>query len=136
MKSNDKITKSILKHHPAAQAIYLFGSHGTEDEREDSDVDIAILLTPEESKNVETLVLSDLRYELETLLKKDVDLTNLRQAPTVLQKEIIVANRRVYCADEYAADEFEMLTISYYQRLNEERDEIIQDAIAVGRIVA
>ena len=82
------------------------------------------------------MVLSDLHYELETLLNKDVDLTNLRQAPTVLQKEIIVADHRIYCANQYAADEFEMLTISYYQRLNEERAEIIQDALAVGRIVA
>ena len=100
MKPNAKTTDIILSHYPATQAIYLFGSYDTSDEWEESDVDIAILLTPDESKKVGVLVLSDLRYELEKLLKKDVDLTNLRQAPTVLQKEIITADRRIYCANQ------------------------------------
>ncbi|MEA3396520.1 MAG: nucleotidyltransferase domain-containing protein, partial [Chloroflexota bacterium] len=69
------------------------------------------------------------------LLKKKVDLINLRRVPTVLQKEVIAADRRIYHADEYAADEFEMLTLSYYQKLNEERAEIIEDALATGRFI-
>lgn len=113
MNEHKKITRTILKHYPAAQAIYLFGSHGTLYERENSDVDIAILLPPQEAKEVGSLVLSDLLFELEKSLKRNIDLTNLRQAPTVLQKEIITADRRIYCADQYAADEFEMLIISY-----------------------
>lgn len=135
MSENDKIVRAVLKNYPAAQAIYIFGSHGALDEREDSDVDIGVLLAPQQSKATDFSTLSDLRFELESLLKKDVDLTNLRQAPTVLQKEIMAADRRIYCADQYAADEFEMLTISYYQRLNEERAGIIKDALAVGRFI-
>ncbi|MCD6344548.1 MAG: hypothetical protein J7M17_02930, partial [Anaerolineae bacterium] len=59
----------------------------------------------------------------------------------VLQKEVIAADRRIYPAisewpaDEYAADEFEMLTLSYYQELNEERADIIEDALATGRFI-
>lgn len=135
MSVKDKIVHTILEHHPNAQAIYLFGSHGTVDEREDSDVDIAILLPPQAKKKKDYLVTNELRNKLESLLNKVVDLTNLRQAPTVLQKEIITADHRIYCADQYAADEFEMLTISFYQKLNEERAEIIKDALAVGRII-
>jgi uncharacterized protein len=65
-----------------------------------------------------------------------VDLINLRQVSTVLQKEVIAADRRIYLADEYAAAEFEMLTLSYYQKLNKERATIIRDALATGRFIA
>ena len=131
----DVIVRSILEHYPTAQAIYLFGTYGTADEWPDSDVDIAVLLAPQQAKATGFLALSALRFELESSLKKEVDLINLRRVPTVLQKEVIVADRRIYQADEYAADEFEMLTLSYYQKLNEERAEIIEDALATGRFI-
>jgi len=131
-----KIVSLVLEHYPSVQAIYLFGSYGTLYEHEDSDVDIAILLPPQEAKKARTLALSDLRYELEGFFKKEVDLINLRRVPTVLQKEIIADNRRIYCADLYSADEFDMLIFSYYQRLNGEREEIIQEVLKTGRIVA
>ena len=131
----DVIVRSILEHYPTAQAIYLFGTYGTADEWPDSDVDIAVLLAPQQAKATGFLALSALRFELEAALKKEVDLINLRRVPTVLQKEVIVADRRIYQADEYAADEFEMLTLSYYQKLNEERAEIVKDALATGRFI-
>ncbi len=61
------------------------------------------------------------------------DLINLRTAPVILRKEIIAANRRIYCANEYAADEFKMLTLSYYQKLNEERRGIVESGLSTGR---
>ena len=131
-----RIIDIILAHYPATQAVYLFGSHQTDDEQRTSDVDIAILLPPRQAKAAGSLALSALRAELEIYLKKDVDLINLRQAPTVLQKEVVVADRRIYCVDAYAAAEFEMLTFSYYQKLNEERGNIIRDALTTGRFVA
>jgi len=132
----DLLVRTILEHYPATQAIYLFGTYGTADVRADSDVDLAVLLPPQQARAAKLLALSDLRFDLEALMEKEVDLINLRRVPTVLQKEIIAADRRIYCADEFAADEFEMLTLSYYQRLNEERAEIIKDALATGRIIA
>ena len=140
MSEKDDIIRIIL-HYPDVQAVYLFGTYGTADERPDSDIDIAILLAPQQAKATGSLASSDLRFELEDLLKKKVDLINLRRVPTVLQKEVIAADRRIYpavseeCADEYAADEFEMLTLSYYQKLNEERADIIEDALASGRFI-
>ena len=65
---------------------YLFGSFGTEQEWPDSDVDIAVLLPPEEAKKIGVLSMSDLRFALEPALKKEIDLINLRCVPTVLQK--------------------------------------------------
>ena len=135
MNEIDVIVSTTIKHYPTVQAIYLFGTYGTADARPDSDLDIAVLLTPQQAKAAGPLALSDLRFELERLIKREVDLINLRCVPTVLQKEVIAADRRIYHGDEYAADEFEMLTLSYYQKLNEERAEIIEDALATGRLV-
>jgi len=134
MSETDKIITAVLKYYPNVQAIYLFGSYGTDEAWVDSDVDIAVLLPHEKSQQSSSLLMSDLCFELERLLGKGADLINLRQVPTVLQKEVVVADRCIYKADEYGADEFEMLTFSYYQKLNEERRQILEDVLAEGRI--
>ncbi len=118
------LIKLCLNVFPSLQAIYLFGSYDTENEWPNSDVDIALLLPVQLTNN---LYLTELHQQLEQLYKKPIDLINLRQVTTVFQKEIIMAERRVYCADQYKTDEFEMLTLSFYQKLNEERQEILQE---------
>ena len=119
------IIKTTLAHYPTVQAIYLFGSYGTENEWPNSDIDVALLLPHAEAKQIGTLQLSNLQITLTLHLKKDIDLVNIRQVSTVFQKEIITAERRIFCADQYAADEFEMLVLSFYQRLNVARKEIL-----------
>ena len=133
MESLDQFVGAILLSLPETQAIYLFGSHGTPEEYQDSDVDVALLLPPAESKRVGSMVLSPLRQELERLVLREVDLVNLREVATVLQKEIIMADRRIFSADPYAADEFEMLVLSFYCKLNEERQGILDEFARTGR---
>jgi predicted nucleotidyltransferase len=115
------------------QAIYLFGSCMTEDEWPGSDVDLALLLPPAEAKQVRHLAMSDCAVALARVLEKEVDLLNARMVSTVFRKEIVTKGRLLYCADRYAVDEFEMLTLSFYQKLNEERAGIIESALADGR---
>lgn len=129
----EKIIQTILTCYPTTEAIYLFGSYGTADEWPTSDVDIALLLPPAKAKQVGHLALSDLHNRLAQLLGKEIDLINLRQVSTVFQKEIIMAERRIFCADRYAADEFEMLVLSFYQKLNEERQDILAEFARTGR---
>jgi predicted nucleotidyltransferase len=129
----DAIKDAVLQHYPNTQAIYLFGSYQTEDEWPDSDVDVALLLSPGESRKAGSLMMSELHAALGSMLGRDVDIVNLRRAPTVLQKEVVMADRRIYTADRYSAEEFEMLTMSFYQKLNEERAGIIQSALNDGR---
>jgi hypothetical protein len=62
-----------------------------------------------------------------------VDVINLRRVSTVFKKEIVIADRRIYTGDRYGAEEFEMLTLSFYQKLNEERAGIIEKALKDGR---
>ena len=133
MSVNEQIVQTILTHTPQVQAVYMFGSYGTEDERPSSDVDLALLLPPEQAKAEGSLLLGELHLALAELLGKEVDLVNLRQVSTVFQKEIVMTGRQIFCADSYAAAEFEMLTLSYYQKLNEERREILAAFKESGR---
>ncbi|GAB4365620.1 MAG: type II toxin-antitoxin system antitoxin [Methylohalobius crimeensis] len=133
MTAENEIVRTVLAAFPATQAVYLFGSWGTENEWLDSDVDIAVLLPPETAKKAGSLALSELRYALERLLDRNVDLINLRQVSTVFQKEIVMADRRIFRGDRYAADEFEMLVLSFYQKLNQERAEVLADGLRSGR---
>jgi uncharacterized protein len=127
------ILQIILAHYSTVQAIYLFGSYGTDKAWPSSDVDIALLLPPDEARCAGHLALGKARVALEQLLGKDVDLINLRRVSTVFQSEIIMAERRIFCADAYAADEFEMLVLSYYQKLNEERADVLAEGLRSGR---
>ncbi len=128
------LIKAVCISHPDTQAIYLYGTWGTEDQRRGSDLDIAVLLPPTTARTVDHSAWLHLSVEVARAAKVEyADLINLRTASVILRKEIIAANRRIYCADEYAADEFEMLTLSYYQKLNEERREIVESGLSTGR---
>lgn len=131
----DTVKSQVLAYFPHTQGIYLFGSHGTTEEWADSDIDIALLLPHDEAKRVGHLVLSDLRLRLSMVLGRDVDLLNARLVSTVFQKAIIFGEL-IYCADRYAVEEFEMLTLSYYQKLNEERAGIVEAFLQSGRAYA
>ena len=128
------IIEIILKHLSAVEAVYIFGTWCTVDEGSSSDVDIAVLLCPREAKTLGPLWGSPLSAALETALGTAVDLVNLRCVSTVFQKEIITTGRRVYCADDNGADEFEMVTLSLYQKLNAERATILEEARKNGRL--
>lgn len=123
----------ILAAFPACQAVYLFGTAGTSDERSDSDIDVALLLPPGLAKQTVSLVLGPLHQQLNNMFRNQVDLINLRLVSTVLQKEIVFAERRIYCADQYHVEEFEMLVLSYYQQLNYERRAILESFKEDGR---
>ncbi len=130
-----QITETVLKHFPEVQAVYLFGTYGTGDQRPESDADIALLLPHSSRIGNLQLARSDCRFDLEELLEKEVDLLNLRELSTVFQKEVVMNGRLIYCRNRYAVDEFEMLTLSFYQKLNEERAGILVAIQKTGKIL-
>lgn len=129
------IISTVRRHYPQTQGIYLFGTFGTADERPDSDLDLALLLPPEEARKEKTLAFGACRDGLEALVGRSVDLINLREVNTVLQNEIIAEGRLIYLADEAEIDAFEMKVMSAYQKLNEERAGILKDIETAGRIL-
>ena len=134
MPRQEAIIKTVLDFYPDVEAIYLFGSYGTEDEKPDSDVDIALLFPPRRAKAVKSLALSECWSSLTKILQKNVDLVNLRLVNTVFQHEIIQNGRLLYVKGENAVDAFEMAVLSSYQKLNEERAGILEEIYKSGRI--
>ena len=134
--SDDEIVSSILGFHSDTQAVYLFGSYGTEYVRPDSDVDIALLLPHARSKELGSLALDPCVSALADLFNRPMDLINLRSVDTVFQIRIIETGRLLYGDGAPETSRFEMLTLSFYQKLNEERADIIEDIIRTGRVFA
>ncbi len=128
-----QLVTSIKQCFPAVQGIYLFGSFATASVSTESDVDIALLLPHQIAKQSGNLALSNLQMRLEQQLNRSVDLINLRLVSTVLQMQVVETGHLLDRADPYAIAEFEMLTLSFYQKLNEERKEILQVFWETGR---
>ncbi|MBE0657660.1 MAG: nucleotidyltransferase domain-containing protein [Bryobacteraceae bacterium] len=136
MNPSDRIVPIVREHYPATQAIYLFGTYGTPDEWPHSDVDIAVLLPHEQSRSQSRLMFTPCHDALGAALGKRVDLVNAREVSTVFQVEIIASGRPLFCDGSGARAEFEMLALSLYQKLNEERSGIIESFLESGRAYA
>lgn len=134
-KDIERIIRICRSHYPDVQGIYLFGSYAAGDARPDSDVDLALLLPHAQAKSEKRMILSPCRFDIEEALDKTVDLLNARTVATVFQKEIIFGTL-LHCGDRFAVDEFEMLTLSLYQKLNEERADILESFYRTGRAYA
>ncbi len=132
---DDTIIRHVLADYPDAQAIYLFGSRDTDEAWTGCDIEVALLLPHDEAWLAGQLTWSDLQARLAVALEREVDLLNARLVTTVLQKAIIFGER-IYCADRNATDEFEAVTLSLYQKLNEERAAIVDAVVASGRAYA
>lgn len=127
----EKIAAVLLKHFPDAQAAWLFGSFGTEYERPDSDVDVGLLLP--QKAGAEDIF--GCRYALEETLSRSVDLVDLRGTNTVFQFEVVRTGRPLFIADKTAADIYEMLAISFYQKLQQEGAGILEAVEESGRVL-
>lgn len=132
MLNDGTIVQALLKSCPDAQAIYLFGSYADHTTHPESDLDVAVLRPPLSEK----LDLWNLFSELHGALGVEVDLIDLRRVSTVFQNEIIRTGRRIYCCDAPVCDEFEALVLSQYQKLNQERREILQEFYVSKRAYA
>ena len=131
------IVHAICTAQPNTQAIYLYGTWGTEYQRPDSDMDIAVLLPLDEARQVDLwewhLFATGMAAKIHI---EHVDLINLHCVDTNFQAEILRTGREVFCADEEARLKFETLVLSMYQKLNEERAEIRKEIIKSGRVLA
>jgi predicted nucleotidyltransferase len=125
---------SLSRHYRDLQAVYLFGTYGTEDERPVSDVDVALLLPVQSAKRAGSLALGPCARELCSLLGREIDLINLRRVDTVFQFEIIRTGRIVFERNDGERESFELLTIAKYQKLSEERSGIIEEILRSGRV--
>ncbi len=107
----------MLEKYPDTQAIYLYGSWGTEYQRPDSDFDLGVLLPFEKAKAVDpTHWGMELAMDIAGLVHANaVDLINLRCVPDYnLRKEIVWTGRLLYDGDELEREKFEMLATAMF----------------------
>ncbi len=110
--------------------IYLFGSSVKGNFREDSDIDIAFL-SDEEFSDYEIFMTAQ---ELADIIKREVDLVNLKKSSTVFKAQIVGTGKTIYCGDENRRMYFEMYAFKDYALLNEERAEILESIKKRGTV--
>ncbi len=94
-----------------ARFAYLFGSRADEEERANSDVDIAVMV----GRELGLLEEQRLADRLATALgASDIDLVMLGRAGLELRGRIVQQGRRIFSADEPARVAFEVRTRSEY----------------------
>ena len=128
--SKIKIIEDTLKSNiPKLKAIYIFGSYANESATNGSDVDIAYL-SDESLSNAKRW---ELGVELSRLLKRDIDLVDLKGANTIFRYQIISTAKRVY-GSGYEVESFETLVYSFYLRFKQERKPI-EEAIKKNKTI-
>jgi len=118
--------RSVL---PEAQALILFGSRADGTERDDSDLDLAILLPG----RADPVRLWEAGEAIARRLGVDVDLVDLLAASTVMQYQIITTGRRLF-AEGTQADFYETFILSEMTALNEARAPLLADIRKEGRV--
>lgn len=128
MKAETHVTSHIVEllkaQIPDVRLIYLFGSYAKKQENPESDIDIAIL----SKTKLDPLFRWDIQQGIADKLNKDIDLIDLLSASTVMQNEIVNNGICLYDSSNERG-KFEMQVLSMYQRLNEERAEILSEYI-------
>ena len=137
----NKVTEFINNRIKGVWAIYLFGSFSkfisekNQSFNKPNDIDLAVLLSDDASKNISTKDIWNISQELSVLLNKDIDLINVRNATTVMQKQIIDGLRIFTCSKfKREVSFYENYIDSSYVDLNEQRRLSIEDAIEKGSI--
>jgi predicted nucleotidyltransferase len=118
-----QIVDFLIKKIPELQGIYIFGSYVNKTITSKSDVDIAFL----SFKKISVVEKWKIQEELASILNVNVYLVDLKDASLVLRSEIIENGERIYTADAFECDNFEVTTYSLYSDLNESRMHIIND---------
>ena len=122
--SHKEIVTLLANQLPTLNLVYLFGSRATNQYRVDSDWDIAIACATK-LDNVERW---NIAQDLAIALNADVDLVDLLDASTVLQMQVVEHGQRLFEKDDLGAS-FEMQVFSMYGRLQESRNDIVNNFI-------
>jgi predicted nucleotidyltransferase len=120
MSHYDSLKLKKISRRYSIDAIYAFGSRGMElklfaagagdiDRSKVSDFDVAVKITPQKSLSVRQK--SQLTIDLEELFRlTKLDLVVINEADPFLAANII-RGERIFCRDEYLADQYELVIV-------------------------
>lgn len=119
----------IQKFNPLA--IILFGSYARNSQNKDSDIDIAII-----SSNTDKKEIFYAKQKLEETFMKDIDLVNLKDnnMSDGFRYEILMNGIVLYCSDSYKYELYKLDMFREYLELNESRQDIINRVKEGGTI--
>ena len=118
-----KCIHEILNKFPKLLGIYQFGSSLEYDLKDCGDIDLAVLL----NEKVSEIEWWEFQNDLSLLVKKNIDLIQLRNVSTTFQNQIFSTAKRIYSVNDSLCDDYEALILSLYQKLNEERADILEE---------
>jgi uncharacterized protein len=124
---------ALLTIFPNAWALYVYGSFARGDHTASSDVDLAVLLPPDEQIND---LLGTLN-ELSARVGREVDLVDLRRVSDVLRREVLAEGFVLFVAHPGNVLEWEGNAMTRYQQYREEikatLEEFEQTGIGYGQ---
>ncbi|QZA78131.1 nucleotidyltransferase domain-containing protein [Deefgea tanakiae] len=123
------ILAQLQSTYPNLLAVYLFGSFAKGEAHAQSDVDLAVLL----AGNSEPVALWEVGQAIATVINRDVDLIDLRQASTVMQYQVITQGQRLWARDSQAAI-FESFILSEKTNLDTARAGVLTDIGQRGNV--
>ena len=128
---NEIIIKQLTKDIPKLKAIYIFGSQADNTALPNSDIDIAFL----SDILLDEVTIWEISNELAFILKKDIDLIDIKKTNTIFRVQILSKANRIYCTDNISVEAFESLAYSFYVRFKEERRVIEEQIMKDGKVL-
>jgi uncharacterized protein len=124
----DTARDTVLAAMPEALAIYVYGSFSRGEDWPDSDLDIAVLLPPEQ--RIPDLL--QLTGDISKCIHRDVDVVDLRRAGDVLRREVLESGRSLFESDPEKVLAWEASAMSRYAHYREEVRDILEDFRRTG----
>src|SRR4030042_1846750 len=112
MFDKDQTSKAVdfARAHHEISAMYIFGSHASGHERSRSDIDLGVLF----NRDVDGFARIDMETELSNLLKKDVDLVDMKRSGPSMRHQIHKNGKLIYHDESDYAYIFRAKSINEY----------------------
>jgi predicted nucleotidyltransferase len=128
----DTLGADVLALIPGVQACWLYGSGAKDALRQDSDLDVAVLL-PQPMGSIDKLAWTQ---GLGKLWNRHVDLVDFARTTTVLQQQILTTGKRLFCQDAAKTDAYEAFCRTEYLNLQARRAPQLAEIFKRGTVFA
>jgi predicted nucleotidyltransferase len=124
----DTARDTVLAALPEVWAIYVYGSFARDEDWPDSDLDIAVLLPPEQ--RVPDLL--QLMGDISKRIHRDVDVVDLRRVGDVLRRDVLESGRILFESDPEKVLVWEASAMTRYAHYRDEVRDILDDFRRTG----